>query len=203
MTMGRAFAALLAMIAVPAAAQTTAPDWSGSASIYTYVVPDDENFVQPTVGIDRDWLHLEVRFNYEDLDTASTWVGRTFSVGETVAFEITPMAGAVFGNTDGGALGYSGSLTWRSLDLFSESEFVFASGEDADDFFYTWSELGWSPLSWLRTGLAVQRTKVYGAELDIQRGFFGAVTLGKWELSSYLFNPDDDPTFLFGVAFNY
>ena len=202
MSKARTIALLLATIAGPAAAQT-APDWSGSASIYTYVVPDEPNFVQPTVAVDRDWLHFEVRFNYEDLDTASVWVGRAFSIGESVAFEITPMAAVVLGNTDGGALGYSGSLTWRRLDLFSETEYVFASGEEADDFLYTWSELGWSPLSWLRTGLAVQRTKVYGAGTDIQRGVFGAVMLGKWELSSYLFNPDDDPTFMFGVVFNY
>ena len=199
-----------AMLAAPAAAQTgtpadqaaASPSWSGSASLYTYFVPDDDDFVQPTLGLDRDWLHLEVRFNYEDLDTASAWVGRTFSVGESVALEITPMAGVVFGNTDGGAIGYSGSLTWRSLDLFSESEYVFAGGE-GENFFYTWSEVGWSPVSWFRGGLAIQRTKVWGEDLDIQRGFFGSALVGRWEVSGYVFNPDADPTFVLGVAFNF
>ena len=198
------------MLAAPAAAQTTtpadqaaaSPAWSGSASLYAYFVPDDDNFVQPTLGLDRDWLHLEVRFNYEDLDTASAWMGRTFSVGETVALEITPMAGVVFGNTDGGALGYSGSLTWRSLDLFSESEYVFAGGE-GENFFYTWSEVGWSPVSWFRGGLAIQRTKVWGEDVDIQRGFFASALVRRWEISGYVFNPDADPTFVLGVAFNF
>jgi hypothetical protein len=196
-------------LAAPAAAQTTtprdppaAPAWSGSASLYLYAVPDDANFVQPTVALDRGWLHLEARFNYEDLDTASAWVGGTFSIGERVTLELTPMAGVVFGNTSGGAIGYSGSVTWRSLDLYSESEYVFASG-DGESFAYTWSEFGWSPTSWLRAGLAVQRTRTYGAERDIQRGFFGAVTLGKWELSSYVFSPDAEATVLVGAAFNF
>jgi hypothetical protein len=182
-----------------ASAASAAPSWSGFASLFTYVVPDDQNFVQPTVGLDRDWLHLEVRFNYEDLDTASAWVGRNFSVGSNVTLEITPMAGVVFGQLNGGAVGYSGSLAWRRLDLTSETEYVFAS-DTADSFLYTWSELGWSLTDWLRAGLSVQRTKAYQTEFDIQRGFFGVVSVGPWELSTYVFNPDDDPTMVFGAS---
>jgi hypothetical protein len=213
MTMIRVLAILTcAICAIPAAAQTAAPpsqpapsaapSWSGSASLFTYAVPEEDNFVQPTVGVDHDWLHLEARFNYEDLDTASAWVGRTFSAGEHVQLEITPMAGAVFGRTNGGALGYSGSLSWRSLDLSSEAEYVFAGG-DAESFLYTWSEFGWSPVDWFRGGLVVQRTKVYQTEFDIQRGFFGGVTIRRWDLSAYVFNPDVKPTVVIGVAFNF
>jgi hypothetical protein len=186
----------------PAADQPSAaspPSWSGSASVFTYVVPDDENVVQPAVGLDREWLHLEARFNYEDVDTASAWVGRTFSAGTRLTLEITPMAGVVFGQLDGGAVGYTGSLTWSRLDLSSETEYVFAAGE-GESFLYTWSELGWSLTDWLRAGLSVQRTKVYQTEFDIQRGFFGVVYLGRWELSTYVFNPDDTPTLVFGAA---
>jgi hypothetical protein len=145
---------------------------------------------------------MEVRFNYEDRDTASTWVGRTFSVGEHVQLEITPMAGAVFGQTNGGAIGYSGSLTWHSIDLSSETEYVFAAG-DGESFLYTWSELGWSPANWFRGGLAVQRTKTYQTDLDIQRGFFGAVTIRRWDVSAYILNPDEKPTVIIAVAFNF
>jgi hypothetical protein len=184
----------------PAMEEAEERSWSGSGSIFTYVLPDEENFVQPTAAVDHAWLHLEVRFNYEDLDTASVWAGRTFTVGERLALEITPMGGAVFGNTNGVALGYAGSFAWRQLDVSSETEYVFASG-DAESFLYTWSELGWSPAPWFRGGLSVQRTKVYQTEFDIQRGFFGAFTAGRWEFSTYVFNPDaDDPTFVFGVA---
>jgi hypothetical protein len=185
---------------LPPADDTGQAPWSGSVSLFTYALPDDDSLVQPTVAVDHDWLHLEVRFNYEDIDTASVWAGRTFSAGERLAFEITPMAGAVFGETNGLALGYAGSLTWRRLDLSSETEYVVASG-DADNFLYTWSELGWSPVPWFRGGLSVQRTRIYQTEFDLQRGFFGAFTVRRWELSAYVFNPDaDDPTVVVGVG---
>jgi hypothetical protein len=187
-----------------AAAEPTPPGWSGWASLFTYVVPDEDTFVQPTVAFDRGALHLEGRYNYEDLETGSAWIGRNFSVGENVTLEITPMAGVVFGRTDGVAVGYSGTLAWRRLDLSSETEFVFDAGDSADNFLYTWSELGWSPVGWLRAGLSVQRTKVYQTEFDIQRGFFGALSFGAWEVSAYLFNPDaSTPTLTLGATLSF
>lgn len=207
--------AVILASASPAAAQGTppaaelkvgsaAPEWSGSASLFTYVVPDEDTFVQPTVAIDRGALHLEGRYNYENLETGSAWIGRNFIVGETVSLEITPMAGVVFGRTDGVAVGYLGSLSWRALDLSSESEYVIDAGDRADNFLYTWSELGWAPVGWLRAGLSVQRTKAYQTEFDIQRGFFGALSIGPWQVSAYLFNPDaDTPTLVIGAAFSF
>ena len=44
-------------------------NWSASASVYQYLVPDDRDYAQPTVTFDREWLHLEARYNYEDLHT--------------------------------------------------------------------------------------------------------------------------------------
>ncbi|HWT79462.1 MAG TPA: hypothetical protein VN648_11745, partial [Candidatus Methylomirabilis sp.] len=51
--------------------EQAATDWSFSASAYTYFVPDSRDYVQPTVTADRRWLHLEARYNYENLETAS------------------------------------------------------------------------------------------------------------------------------------
>jgi len=99
--------------------------WSFSASAYTYIVPDSGNYAQPTFTADRDWLHLEGRYNYEALDTGSAWVGYNFSGGDTLAWEITPMLGGVFGDTSGVAPGYKGSLSWWKLELYSEGEHVF------------------------------------------------------------------------------
>jgi hypothetical protein len=115
--------------------------WSFSASLYTYVVPDDTDYVQPTVTFDEGWLHLEGRFNYEDLHTSSAWIGCNFGGGDTVAWEFTPMLGSVFGRTGGIAPGYKGSLSWWKLELYSEGEYVFDFAESTDRFFYNWSEL--------------------------------------------------------------
>ena len=50
-------------------------------------------------------LHLETRYNNEDLRTGSLWVGYNFAWGEKWQFEVTPMIGGVFGRTNGIAPG--------------------------------------------------------------------------------------------------
>src|SRR4051812_23027036 len=86
--------------------------WAFSLSAYAYVVPDDDDYIQPTITADRDWLHLEARYNYEDLNTASGWIGYNFAGGNKLAWEFTPMLGGVVGDTNGVAPGYKGSLSW-------------------------------------------------------------------------------------------
>jgi hypothetical protein len=205
-------AVLLATLAVllgggTAWAQATAvPEkaWAFSASAATYILPDEPNFVLPTFAADRGWLHLEGRFNYEDRDTGSAWFGYNFSVGEAVTLEITPMIGAVFGNTNGVAPGYKGSLSWRMLQLYSETEFVVDPGDSDNDFLYTWSEFQVAPVDWFRFGLVVQRTKVYETEFDIQRGFFAGVSYKGADLTTYVFNPDGSrPTVVVAVGLSF
>jgi hypothetical protein len=71
-----------------------AASWSFSTSPYTYIAPGSD-YVQPTITADRQWLHLEARYNYEDLETGSLWVGYNFSVGDKIKLDITPMLGGV------------------------------------------------------------------------------------------------------------
>ena len=175
--------------------------WSFSASAYTYLVPDAGNYVQPTFTADRGWLHLEARYNYEALESGSAWVGYNFSGGETLAWEFTPMLGGVFGDLTGIAPGYKGSLSWWKLELYSEGESVFDTGDSADSFFYNWSELTLAPVDWLRFGLVTQRTRAYESDRDIQRGLLVGVSYRKLDLSAYYFNPDDDkPTVVIAVG---
>ena len=178
--------------------------WAFNVSAATYVLPDEPDYVQPAFTADRGWLHLEGRFNYEDRDTGSAWLGYNLGVGETVRLEFTPMIGAVFGTTDGVAPGYKGSLAWRMLQLYSETEFVFdASGSD-NSFLYTWSEFDVAPVEWCRFGLVVQRTKAYKTEFDIQRGFFVGVAYKGASVTAYVFNPDADrPTVVVGIAASF
>jgi hypothetical protein len=185
-------------------ADAAARTWSFSAAVSGYFLPDDADYAQPAVTADRGWLHLEGRFNYEDLDTGSAWFGYNFSAGEAVTLDFTPIIGAVFGNTTGIAPGYKGTLAWRMLALSSETEFVFDAGDSADNFLYTWSELEVAPADWCRFGLVVQRTKVYKTEFDIQRGFFVGVSYKAADLTAYVFNPDADrPTIVVGVVLSF
>ena len=202
------FMLTLALAGETAAAQTSAESsqpnhWSLDASAYTYIVPDSENYVQPTVAADRDWLHVEARFNYEDRDTGSAWLGYNFSFGREVTLEITPMIGAVIGNTAGIAPGYKASLRWWMFELDSETEYVVDARDSADSFLYTWSEFALAPTVWSRLGLAVQRTKVYQTEFDIQRGFFVGFSYKRAEVAAYVFNPDASATVVLAVSVGF
>jgi hypothetical protein len=189
---------------VSAQTATSAPEWTLDASAYTYFLPDEGNYAQPTIATDRGWLHLEARVNYEDLDTGSIWFGYNFSGGETVEWALTPTIGGIFGQTDGVAPGYKGSVSWRHLEFYSEGEYVLDAHDSADSFFYNWSEVTFVPAEWLRVGLVTQRTSVYEAERDIQRGLLVGVSYKTLEATTYVFNPDDSqPVVVVSVAFSF
>jgi len=178
--------------------------WSVSASVYTYLVPDADDYAQPTITYDRGWLHLEARYNYEALETGSAWVGYNFGGGEKLAWEFTPMLGGVFGDTTGIAPGYKGSLSWWKLNLYSEGEYVFNTDDSSESFFYNWSELTLAPVDWFRLGMVTQRTRVYETDRDIQRGLLVGLSFKNLDLTTYVLNPDDsDPTVVVAVAFSF
>ena len=160
--------------------------------------------MQPTITADRNWLHLEARYNYEALDTGSAWVGYNFAGGEKLAWEVTPMLGGVFGDTTGIAPGYKGSLSWWKLELYSEGEYVFDTRDSSGSFFYNWSELTVAPVDWLKLGMVTQRTRLYQTDRDIQRGFLVGLSYKQVSFTTYVFNPDESkPTVVVaaGVTF--
>lgn len=195
----------VATISDPSAIESeTGSKWAFSASVYTYIMPEGDDYAQPTVTADRGWLHLEVRYNYEALKTGSAWLGYNFAGGEELAWEITPMVGGVFGDLNGIAPGYKGSLGWWKLELYSEGEYVFDTGNSSDSFFYNWSELTLAPWERLRFGLVTQRTHVYQTDREIQRGLLVGFSFRKVDLTTYVFNPDEGkPTWVVAVAMNF
>lgn len=186
------------------AVEASQEKWSVSASAMAYLVPDDTDYVSPTATADRGRMHFEARYNYEGLSTGSAWIGYNLAVGDTVRLEFTPMIGGVFGNTTGVAPGFRGSLGWRKLELYSESEVVFDTGESADSFVYTWTELTYSPVDWFRVGAVAQRTRAYASELDVQRGVLAGVSFRRVDVTAHVFNWGwTEPTYVFAVAINF
>jgi hypothetical protein len=119
-------------------------------------------------------------------------------------FQIAPMLGGVFGNLTGIAPGYTFSLVYKHFELSSQSEYVFDTADSAGNFFYTWSELTYSPWEWLRAGFVAQRTKAYQSSLDIQRGFLLGVSYKKVDFTTYVFNLGwTDPTIVLALGFNF
>lgn len=194
----------------PAPAPTTASTsaatnrWSYNASVAGFLVPQSQSYAQPTFMMDGDWAHLEARYNNEFLHTASVWFGYDFTIGKKVQIDFTPMIGGVFGKVDGIAPGFELTLTYRKLQLYSASEYVFDTSNRDNNFFYTWTEVSYSPVKWFRVGAASQRTRVYQTGLDVQRGPLVGFTYKKTSFSTYVFNPGiTQPTWVLSLSYSF
>ena len=184
------------------ASETGSGTWLLSANAFAYFVPEGRDFVQPTITADRGWLHLEARYNYEDLETGSAWLGWNFHWRDKLLAEATPMVGGVFGETTGVSWGYRLSLRWWRLEIYSEGEYFHDMGNSSNDFFYNWSELTVSPVKWLRVGVVEQRTTL--TERDIQPGFLVALSYRKVSLTTCVFDPDASrPTLVVGAGVQF
>jgi len=160
-----------------------------------YFLPDEDNYLQPTVTADRNALHLESRYRYEDAGSTSVFAGWNLEFGDTVKLELTPMFGGLFGRANGVIPAVEGTFTWSRLEIYSEGEYVIDVSDTANSFFYAWSELSfWAP-DRLRVGAVIQRTRVYQTPRDVQRGFLIGASASRVEGTFYFFNPGSDDHF--------
>jgi hypothetical protein len=149
--------------------------WKFSFSTLTYLAQHERDYVNPNFTADRDWLHLEARYNYEALKTGSVWIGYnspSFCIGKDLEVNVTPMLGGVFGDITGVAPGYWIEASYKKIIKASTQGGYFLDAENnSQDFFYSWSEFS-APLpkaDCVRAGLVVERTQASGNS-DVRRG---------------------------------
>ena len=174
------------------------PAWEFAISAYPTVVRGGDNYTSAIAIAKRGPLHLEGRYNYESIGARSAFVGWTFSGGETVTWEVTPLAGGAWGTTHAFVPAVEATLAWRKLDFYVEAEYV-RNSERSDSYTYAWSELGLRPIEWLRVGIAGQRTRIYGGDRDYQRGPFAQLTWGHFTIGGYWFNPGSNEQVFVGL----
>jgi hypothetical protein len=206
----RTLAALAAAVAATALAAEDAstrnaapapdnPAWEFALTAYPTAVRGGDNYTSAIATADRGPLHVEARVNYESVGARSAFVGWTFSGGETVTWELTPLLGGAWGSTQAFVPGLEASVAWGPLDFYIEAEYVRDSRERTDSYYYAWSELGLRPVEWLRVGAAGQRTRAYGGDRDIQLGPFAQVTWGRVTIGGYWFNPGSNEQVFVGM----
>jgi hypothetical protein len=177
------------------------PTWHFAATAYGYVIPGQPDFVMATLPVDVRWFHIEGRYNYEALHTGSAFLGVTGRWGDSFKLGLTTMIGGTYGDLRAVVPATRLTLSWWKLDLFSETETILDLGGKTSTFFYDWTELGVSPVGWLRVGGAIQRSLVFQTSLDVQRGLFAGVGLGVLNLTFYEFNLGwISPTFVIALG---
>jgi hypothetical protein len=115
------------------------------------------------------------------------------------------MLGFAVGNIKGMIPALELNLTWRKLDYYSESEYVFDFEDKENNYFYIWTEFGITPFENFRTGIAITRTILFQSDYDFQRGLLAQYSFWKLKTIVYYFNPfDKDESYLIttlGVEF--
>jgi hypothetical protein len=206
--MFRALCGLLLLLAVvlPDATSATPPDslgpdgkqiqWKFSAAGSYYAMPADDDILIGVFRGDLGNLHLEARYNYEDLKTASLFAGWILSAGESFTIALTPMAGVAFGRTTGIVPALEASLGYGMFDFYGESEYLLDVNDRSGNFFYSWFELGIAPDDLFRAGLVAQRKRIIQSALVVDRGLFAQLTPGSATVSLYAFNLFTESWFL-------
>jgi hypothetical protein len=161
--------------------------WVFAAEANLYTLPD-VTYLNPVITADKNYLHLEARYNDEDLETGSVFAGINFQTGESFEINVTPIIGAVFGNSNGVAPGYLLEINFDKFTLSSEGEYFFSSDDKEFNFFYSWSEFVYSPADWIWFGIAGQRTRAFETDLEIQRGLVLGFAKENFSVAGYVMN---------------
>jgi len=206
--------AVLCAAAVPA--QSPPPDsptptanpapvpWAFSLELNGTLVAHGPSYASSTFTADHQHIHLEARYNYESQRTASLWLGYNFDAGKTIVFDATPMIGGVFGDVDAIAPGIEFTLTYKKLQLYSANEYIFDTNSSSGNFFYTWTQLTYSPRPWIQAGYAIQHTRAYSTPLEVQRGLLIGFTHKRVSFSSTFFNFGwTDPTVALSLSYSF
>jgi hypothetical protein len=149
----------------------------------------------PIIRANKGNLHIEARYNYEDLKTVSGWIGYNFFGGDEFEYFITPMVGGAVGRTNGIAGGLEFKFGYIEFELYSESEYLFDLESSENNFFYNWTDFTYSPLDWLWFGISGQLTKVDQTELEIDRGLLLGAAYKNWQFTGYYYNSFSDDVF--------
>ncbi|MGL6268892.1 MAG: hypothetical protein ACRC2O_13260 [Chitinophagaceae bacterium] len=188
---------LLPFIGFSQKTDSTNNKWEVNAVALLNFIPN-YFFVTPVVNIDKNELHLESRYNYEDLKTISFFGGYNFTGGNKLQYVITPILGVVMGNTDGIAPGLKIDLNRGRFRFYSEMEYLFSINGRASSFYFNWSEFSYAPTDWFWVGVTAQRTHIYANDVKIQRGFLAGLRRKNIYTIGYLLNPFTENTI--GIA---
>jgi hypothetical protein len=163
--------------------------WSFYAEADNYLFPTEPDILNMIAMADKDLLHLEARYNYENRNTASIFGGLNFSWGNKLKLELTPMAGIVFGRLNGFAPGLETFLLYKVFEFNTQTEWVFDFSGKEGNFIYTFLQLGANVSDHFGLGITAQRTRLYQTDFDLQRGIFARYSFWKLNAEFSYFNP--------------
>ena len=169
---------------------STETNWSATAAAYCYFISGEE--LHPTIiaTADHKSLHLEARYNYEDVNTVSVFAGYTWEKSSSkFDLNITPMAGISAGNTNGVLPGLEIDASFSKLNFYSENEYMLDFTGKENNFFYSWTQLSTPVLKNTQVGLISESLRWYKTKFDLQKGVYIEYAKRNITLDLYYYNP--------------
>jgi hypothetical protein len=139
----------------------------------------------PIVGYSTagDW-YVEARGNYEAVNSASLYFGKTFRKSALISYSITPIAGLVMGSFNGGSVGANIALDYKKISFSSQSQYTFSIENQSGNFTYSWSDLTYQLKKWVSAGVSLQQTSGL-----FEKGILVRVIYKNFSIPLYVFNP--------------
>lgn len=149
----------------------------------------------------KGW-YTEARYNYEAAKTISLYSGKTFGNESAFSYTVTPLAGVVAGQYNGGALACNGTVDYTKWSFSLQSQYTFSIQDKMENFIYSWAEIGYQVSGGFAAGVSLQQTKLYQAKSTTAQGLFIRGQYGRWQLPLYLFNiQQNDRQIVLGLTY--
>lgn len=134
--------------------------------------------------------YTEARFNYEELNSLSLYVGKNFTREGKLSYSIIPLVGGVAGKFRGASTGFNAVVEYSDFFFSTQSQYTVSFYSNHSDFFFSWCELGYQPWKWFYAGLTVQQTYLQEAEsICSEPGIVVGFSMGRFTFPLYVFNP--------------
>lgn len=146
--------------------------------------------------------YAEARYNYEDAETFSLYLGKAITGGKNLNYSIIPMLGGSVGRFQGVSTGLNVDLDYNKFFFSSQSQFSRSTSQHGEYFLYSWSEIGYQGLKWLYAGLSVQHTHDRFSGNTVQPGMMVGFTFNRFTIPVYTFDPfnNNGRNFIVGVT---
>ncbi len=153
-------------------------DWSKNENIQ--IIPQIWTYINK--------FYLEGRYNYENINTFSLYVGRSISYNNKVYFDFIPMIGGVIGKTNGISPGFNFQLDYKNFSTFTEFQYTIDLKNTYNSFFWDWTRFSFNIFKYVNIGGAIQILDEDIGNLSFKVGPMIGFIYKKFEFEFYTYN---------------
>ena len=136
----------------------------------------------------KNW-YAEARYNYEAMETFSLYLGRAFTGGNNLNYTFVPMLGGSMGKFKGVSTGLNIDMEYNKFFFSSQAQYSMPTNQYGQNYWYSWSEVGYQSMKWLYAGLSVQHTHDRLTGDEVQPGMMIGFTFNRFTIPVYTFDP--------------